>query len=88
MSLSCQSLNVKFHRLCLFLKFIQNKVEVICPQETSMEYQHKQLWPIQNLKLQFVAECGKAFKHGGLITYIRKKNTSNKKTDHQTCTEQ
>lgn len=69
LSLNIQSLSAKFNELCLLLKSLEHRVDIICLQETwCMKMSQYNLFKLSNYEL--VGACCKSSKHGGLATYI------------------
>ena len=71
LTLNCQSLSAKYDSICILLRSMQYKIDVICLQETWCETQSQyEKFPLDHYN--YVATCCTGTKHGGLITYIKK----------------
>ena len=71
LTLNCQSLSAKYDSICILLRSMQYKIDVICLQETWCKTQSQyDKFPLDHYN--YVATCCTATKHGGLITYIKK----------------
>ena len=68
---NCQSLLTKYDSLCIPLRSMQYKIDVICLQETWCKTQSPyEIFLLENYN--YVATCCRATKHGGLTIYINK----------------
>ena len=71
LTLNCQSLSAKYDSICILLRSMQYKIDVICLHETWCETQSQyEKFPLDHYN--YVATCCTATKHGGLITYLKK----------------